>query len=185
MKNNQMFPLKIETCFSSQVGAAPPTQSALRSVIEDPSWLWHLRYGHLGYAGLNLLSNKNMVSGFPHVGNSCDKCEACILGKQHRLPFNFGNSRRARYPLELVHTDLVGPMQVSSIGGSTYLMTFIDDFSHRTWIYFLKSKSEVLDKFLEFKAQAERECGHYIKVLRSHRGGEYTSNSLIFARSMV
>ena len=139
---NKMFPLRIETCFSSQVGAAPPTQSALRSVIEDPSRLWHLRYGHLGYVGLNLLSNKNMVSGFPRGGTSCDKCEACILGKQHRLPFNSGNSRRARYPLELVHTDLVGPMQVTSIGGSTYFMTFIDDFSRRTWVYFLKNKSE-------------------------------------------
>ena len=62
---NRMFPLRIETCFSSQVCATPHTQSALRSVIEDPSRLWHLRYGHLGYAGLNLLSNKRMVEGFP------------------------------------------------------------------------------------------------------------------------
>ena len=179
MTNNRMFPLKIKTCFSSQVVVAPPTQLALRSVIEDSSRLWHLRYGHLGYASLNLLSNKRMVSGFPCVGNSCDKCEACILGKQHRLPFNSGNSRRARYPLELVHTDLVGPMQVTSIGGSTYFMTFIDDFSRRTWVYFLKNKSEAFNKFLEFKAQAEKECGHYVKVLRSDRGGEYTSNTFV------
>ena len=179
MTKNRMFPLRIKTCFSSQVGAAPPTQSALRSVIEDSSRLWHLRYGHLGYAGLNLLSNKNMVSGLPRVGNSCDKCEACILGKQHRLPFNSGNSRRARYPLELVHTDLVGPMQVTSIGGSTYSMTFIDDFSRRTWLYFLKNKFEAFNKFLEFKAQAEKEYGHYVKVLSSDRGGEYTSNAFV------
>ena len=72
MTKNRTFPLKIETCFSSQVGVAPPTQSALRSVIEDPLWLWHLRYGHLGYAGLNLLSNKKMVEGLPCIGNSCD-----------------------------------------------------------------------------------------------------------------
>ena len=93
-----------------------------------------------------------MVEGFPRLGNSCDKFEACILGKQHRLAFNSGNSRRARYPLELVHTDLVDPMQATSIEGSTYFMIFIDDFSHRTWVYFLKSKSEAFDKFLEFKA---------------------------------
>ena len=68
-------------------------------------------------------------------------------------------------------------MQVTSIGGSTYFMTFIDDFSHRTWVYFLKNKYEAFDKFVEFKAQAEKECGHYIKVLISDRGGEYTSNS--------
>ena len=51
-----------------------------------------------------------------------------------------------------MHTDLVGPMQVTSIGGSTYFMTFIDDFNRRTWVYFLKSKSEAFSKFLEFKA---------------------------------
>ena len=93
-----------------------------------------------------------MVEGLPCVGNSCDKCEACILGKQHRLPFNSRNSRRARYPLKLVHTNLVGPMQVTSIGGSTYFMTFIDDFNRRTWVYFLKNNSKAFDKFLEFKS---------------------------------
>lgn len=77
-----------------------------------------------------------MVDGFPSVVDSYDKCEACILGKQHRLPFNFGNSRRERAPLGLVHSDLAGPMQTTSIRGSTYFMTFIDDFSHRTWVYF-------------------------------------------------
>ncbi len=64
MTKNRMFPLRIETYFSSQVGVAPPTKSALRSVIEDPSRLWHLRYCHLGYVGLNLLSNKRMVEIF-------------------------------------------------------------------------------------------------------------------------
>ena len=86
-------------------------------MIEDPSRLLHLRYGHLDYASLNLLSNKRMVKCLPHLENSCDKCEACILDKKHRLPFNFGNSRRAIHPIELVHTDLVGPMQVTFIGG--------------------------------------------------------------------
>ena len=152
-------------------------------MIEDPSKVWHLRYGHLGDAGLNLLSKKRMVDGLPSIVDSYDKCEACILGKKHRLSFNSKNFRRARYPLELVHTDLVCPMQVTSIGGSTYFITFIDDFSCRTWVYFLKNKSKAFDKFVEFKAQTERECGHYIKVLRSDRGGEYTSNSfVIFCR---
>ena len=102
-----------------------------------------------------------------------------LLGQQHTLPFNFGKSRRARYLLKLVHTELVGPMQVTSIGGSTYFITFIDDFSHRTWVHFLKNKYEAFNKFVEFKSQAEKECGYYVKVLRSDRGGEYTNNSFI------
>ena len=52
-----------------------------------------------------------MVDGLPSIVDSDDKCEACMLGKQNRLPFNFGNYRRARAPLELVHSNLVGPMK--------------------------------------------------------------------------
>ena len=124
-----------------------------------------------------------MVEALTNIINSYDKCETCILGKKHRLPFNSENSRRARSPLELVHTDLVSPMQVTSIGGSTFFMTFIDDFIHRTWVYFLKSKSKAFDRFVEFKAQTKKECGYYIKILRLGRGGEYTSISfIIFCR---
>ena len=96
MTKNRMFPLRIETCFSYQVSVAPPKhacttlhqQSALRSMIEDPSKLWHLKYGHLGFSGLNLLSKKRMVDGLSSIVDSCDKCEACILSKKHKLPFN-------------------------------------------------------------------------------------------------
>ena len=84
-------------------------------MIKEPSKLWHLRYGHLSFAGLNMLSMKRMVDGFPSIVDSNDKCKAFILGKQHRLPFNSINSRRAKAPLELVHFDLVGPMKTTSI----------------------------------------------------------------------
>ena len=116
MTKNRMFPLRIETCFSSQV-VVSLKQSALSSVIEDSSRLWHLRYGHLGYAGLNLLSNKKIVDGLSNILNLCDKCKASILGKKHRLHFNFGNFRRARSPLELVYTNLVGPMKTLPLEG--------------------------------------------------------------------
>ena len=120
-----------------------------------------------------------MVDGLPSIVDSYDMYDACILGKKHRLPFNSRNSRRSRKPLELVHSNLVGPMQTISIVGSTYFMTFIDDFNRRTWVYFLKNKSKAFDKFVEFKALAEKECGHYVKVLRLDREGEYTSNMFV------
>jgi transposase InsO family protein len=76
----------------------------------------------------------------------------------------------------LVHSDICGPMSVESISGSSYFVTFIDDYSRRTWIYFLKTKDEVFDQFQEFKALVENQTGKKIKVLRSDNGGEYTSN---------
>jgi transposase InsO family protein len=67
-------------------------------------------------------------------------------------------------------------MLVASIIGCMYYVSFIDDFSHKTWIYFLKTKDEVFSRFHEFKALVENHIGKKIKVLRSDNGGEYTSN---------
>lgn len=107
MTKNWMFPLRIEICFSSQSSVAPPKKActivqqyvSLKSSIEDPSNLWHLKHGHLGYAGLILLSKKRMVDGLPSIEEPSSKCEASILGKQHRMSFQKENSSREREPL--------------------------------------------------------------------------------------
>jgi hypothetical protein len=65
-------------------------------------------------------------------------------------------SYRAWAPLEIVHIDLCGPIQTTSLGGRIYFLTFIDDCSRKTWVYFLKHKSETFDKFKEFKALVEK-----------------------------
>ena len=85
-------------------------------------------------------------------------------------------SYRAWAPLEIVHTYLCGPIQTPSLGGSIYFLTFIDDYSRKTWVYFLKHKSETFDKFKELKTFVEKHSGLSIKILRSDRGREYKSN---------
>jgi len=77
---------------------------------------WHRRYGHLHFGGLNQLHEKNMVWGLSKI-NATVECEACIHGKQSRKPFQ-SSSWRAKFKLELIHTDLCGPMQVPSLGKS-------------------------------------------------------------------
>jgi hypothetical protein len=75
-------------------------------------------------------------------------------------------------------------MQTKSIGGSFYFLTFIDDFSRKIWIYFLRHNSDTFAKFKEFKAEAEKQNGKYIKALRSDGGGEYNSSEFtIFCKS--
>ena len=61
--------------------------------------------------------------------------------------------------LELVHSDICGPMKVTSLGGASYFVTFIDEFSRKVWAYTLKTKNQVLDKFKEFQASVERQSG--------------------------
>ena len=62
-----------------------------------------------------------------------------------------------------------------SVGGVRYYVTFIDDHSRKLWVYFLKQKSEVFQKFKEWKAMVENQKGRKVKVLRSDNGGEYIS----------
>lgn len=77
--------------------------------------------------------------------------------------------------MELVHSDICGPINPSSNGGKRYIITFTDDFSRKTWVQFLREKSEALAAFKNFKVLVENEVGKPIKVLRTDRGGEYNS----------
>ena len=61
------------------------------------------------------------------------------------------SSKRAKQILELVHSDVFRPVKVLSLGKSVYYVSFIDEFSRNTWIYFLKTKSEVFDMFKELR----------------------------------
>ena len=78
-----------------------------------------------------------------------------------------------------MHSDICGPMPTESIGGSKYFVTFIDNFSRCCAVYFLRNKSEVLDKFKEFEARASNDCGERIGTLWSDNGGEYLSKEFL------
>ena len=101
-----------------------------------------------------------------------DFYENCVYGKQNRVSYPSGG-KREKHIIELVHSDVFGPMKVPSLGKSMYYVSFIDDFSRNTWIYFLKKKSKVFDKFKEFKALVENQTENKIKVLRTDNGGEF------------
>jgi hypothetical protein len=173
MTDNRMFPLHMKSEMMEKIGAS------FKASSQDQAWIWHLRYGHLNFKALCLLQRNEMVKGLPPIQAPISSCESCILGKQHRLSFPKEKSYRAWAPLEIVHTDLCGPMKTPSLGGSIYFLTFIDDYSRKTWVYFLKHKSETFDKFKEFKAFVEKQSGLSIKILRSDRGGEYKSNEFL------
>ncbi|KAK8540598.1 hypothetical protein V6N13_027117 [Hibiscus sabdariffa] len=97
-------------------------------------------------------------------------------GKHARSSFPKEATSRATEPLQLVHTDVCGPIKPPTFGKSRYFLLFIDDYSRKTWVYFLKQKSEVFGAIKNFKALVEKESGFEIKSLRSDRGGEFTSN---------
>jgi hypothetical protein len=144
---------------------------------DDLSNLWHERFGHLNYRSLQQLCNQQMVTGLPLVSYRDGVCISCVLDKHHRNSFDKRASWHASVPLQLVHGDLCGPLSSPYFSGCKYLLTFIDDFSRRTWVYSLKIKSEVFDKFLAYKALVEMQYGHHIQKLRTENGGEYVNNN--------
>ena len=95
-------------------------------------------------------------------------------GKMTKAHFT-GHSERAKDLLELVHTDVCGPMNINDRGNYQYFITFTNDFSRYDYVYLMKHKSESFEKFKEFQNEVQNQLDKKIKTLRSDRGGEYLS----------
>ena len=98
-----------------------------------------------------------------------------MQAKQHKNSFRKDAGSRSKASLEVIYSDVCGPIQVDSMGGNKYFVTFIDDFSRKLWTYLIKKKSEVIEVFSKFKSMVERQSGRKLKVLRTDGGGEYVS----------
>ncbi|GAA0155218.1 transmembrane signal receptor [Lithospermum erythrorhizon] len=119
---------------------------------------------------LKILSKKEFIPnlGDAHIG----RCSPCLMGKQDKISFNRLSQRKNKV-LELVYFDVCGPMTTRTIGGCSYFVTFVDDYSRRLWAYPLKSKDQLFDVFKQFHVMVERENGEPLKCIRTDNGGEY------------
>jgi hypothetical protein len=93
-----------------------------------------------------------MVTSLSLVSYRDGVCAGCVFDKHHQDSFDKHVSLRSSTPLQLVHNDLCGLLSSPSFSWCKYFLTFIDEFSKNTWVYFLKLKSEVFDMFLAYKA---------------------------------
>ena len=129
--------------------------------------LWHARLGHVSYNRIKAMMKKSMLRGLPNLEVRDNIIYAgCQYGKAHELPYEESRYRAER-PLELIHSDVFGPVKQPS--------TFIDDFSRFVWVDFMKEKSKALIKFKKFKEKTEKEVECKIRCLRTDNGEEYTS----------
>ncbi|KAK4415004.1 Retrovirus-related Pol polyprotein from transposon TNT 1-94 [Sesamum alatum] len=101
-------------------------------------------------------------------------CESCLKGKMTKKPF-VGRSTLASGLLDLIHTDVCGPLNTQARGGYSYFITFTDDHSRYGYVYLMRYKSEAFGRFKEYRLEVENQTGRKIKALRSDRGGEYLS----------
>ena len=135
--------------------------------------LWHMRLGHPQHLVLHNVLNHLSVSHTLPMSNNF--CKHCVMGKMTQLPFSASNSC-TKFPLEIVHSNVWGPAPIDSINSHRYYVIFVDDFSHFTWFFPLKHKSQVLASFQHFKNTMENHLGTSIKTLRTDCGGEYANN---------
>ncbi|RDX58134.1 hypothetical protein CR513_62572, partial [Mucuna pruriens] len=138
------------------------------NVMDIEASLWHRRLSHISEKGLTCLAKKDMLPGLKNA--ELEKCSHCMAGKQTRVSFKKHPPSRKSELLELVHSEVCGPLKIKSFSGALY------------FVYVLKTKDQVLEKFKQFQALVERQLGKKVKYIRSDNGGEYCGPFDVYCR---
>lgn len=140
--------------------------------------LWHERMAHVHTSRLNEMARRDIVSGLQPVRGQIRDCVGCCLGKAHRISYKTTEDRPRYQVGEFFHSDLCGPIIPTSLGGTRYILTFVDDASSYRTVYFLKEKSQVFEYFKIFEALVFNQFRRRMLGLRTDRGTEYTNRKM-------
>lgn len=166
-KNDGLYVLRVDSNLYNTLHVQ--TIGYKRPLLKDTSFsLWHGRLGHISKDRINRLIKDDILP--PLDSSDFEECVDCIRGKFTRK--NRKGSTRSRELLEIIHTDICGPLR-TTLCRNRYFITFIDDYSRFGYVYLMSEKSLALEKFKIFKTEVENQCGTKIKIVRSDRGGEY------------
>lgn len=154
-----------------------PTPSDQKALAVDLN-VWHERLAHVNFSTIKQMANTGAVNDL-HIGSFAQPghCKGCTVAKAHRTAIPKISETRSTYPLELVHTDVLGPIEVPSLGGARYVITFIDDFTKWITHYPMKHKSQALQCFKHFKTHAEK---HVMQPLAKTKHKQSNDNPLSF-----
>ncbi|GAA0161931.1 hypothetical protein LIER_18135 [Lithospermum erythrorhizon] len=134
---NRMFIVVLEEQSTVDQG-----KQCLQATSNEAFKLWHERYGHISAEGMQTLQNKKLVIGLSSFKIEENTCADCLIGKQTMKSMPKQTTWKAKKVLELVHSDICGPITPISSSGKKYFLTFIDDYSRKGWAYLLANKSE-------------------------------------------
>nr|GEW99430.1 zinc finger, CCHC-type [Tanacetum cinerariifolium] len=152
------------------------THVCILANLNDTTWLWHARLGHLNFESLKSMAQRDLVRRIPTVKHTIQICDVCLIEKHIRAPFSKMAKARSTSPLDLVYGDLCGRITPPTPSGKKYIFLIVDDYSRYMWVYFLSTKDQAFDTFKEYKSTIEKELRTTLKMLRTDRGGEFTSN---------
>ena len=178
-RSGKLFAMKaVALSQAAKVSESMGGEAVALSVQDEKAQVLHARLGHVGPTKMKLVMEAGL--GVPMTPlEVLDRlpCAGCACGKMKVADFKHtsGSQVKTSRVLELVHSDVMGPMTPRSKGGSRFIVTFVDDFSRFVCVYPMKAKAEVLERFKEFKSMMEGVTGSRVRCLRSDNGGEYCS----------
>jgi hypothetical protein len=142
-------------------------------------WLWHRRLGHVGIKQLNRLVKHDLVRCLKDIVFEKDKLySSCQAGKQVENTHPKKSMMTTSKAFKLLHMDLFGPTQYTSIGGNKYGFMIVDDFTRYTWAFFLVDKSDVFATFKSFVKGIHNEFKTTIKRVNSNNGSEFKNTRI-------
>jgi hypothetical protein len=138
--------------------------------------LWHRRFSHLNNADLGTMVKQGLVSGLEikSVEVADPICEPCKAGNQRRIVNK--TATPVTEPLQLIHTDVKGPLPTQTPEGYRYWIVFVDAATRHWAVYFMRNKDQAFECFKAYKAWVELATGRKIKQLQDDKGGEFISN---------
>ncbi|KAL8127880.1 hypothetical protein AgCh_014722 [Apium graveolens] len=141
---NRLYKIMLE----ESPGACLFTQN---TKMEEESWLWHCRLGHVNFNAMSIMKENDMVVGLPRLLQPTEVCKGCLMAKQTRTLFPSQSSYASSKGLELVHGDLCGPISPPTPSRKRYFLLLVDDFSRMMWVFFLSTKDEAFSQILHVK----------------------------------
>lgn len=168
------------------VDAKPSTKAKLNLLScqnnqAKPIDLWHRRMMHTSKTKIVEMAKTESVLGLNIEEGDLTPCDSCLTGKSTRQTFSKNqcehDTKLKTEILELVHADLMGPVDIPSWGGSKYLLTITDDASRYIFVRFLKKKGDVLGEIKKWKVEVEKQTGQQLKRIRTDNGLEFCSKN--------
>jgi hypothetical protein len=142
------------------LGLSSDSQIICNKATIDESEMWHQRLGHLNFTDILKIASKEVVKDLPKIKDTRKGvCGPCQLGKHTRAAYKKTSGILTSRNLELLHMDLMGPTQTSSLDGRTYILVIVDDYSRYTWALLLREKYDAFEVAQHlFKKNTNRAC---------------------------
>nr|GEZ95983.1 hypothetical protein [Tanacetum cinerariifolium] len=143
------------------------------------SWLWHQRLSYLNFDTINNLAKNDLVTSLPkfkyHKEHLCPSCEH---GKSKRASHPPKPVLNSKHRLHLLHMDFYGPMRIASINRKRYVLVIVDDYSHYTWLLYLRSKAEAPEEIKTFLKKITVLLQAPVIIVRTDNGTQFKNQVL-------